>query len=64
MTYYRAKRQYLDFTTGNTTIENELLTGKERQRLFKGLPETAFEIVKLSKFKTFHSFGVRFAVND
>ena len=60
MLFYRAKKEVYDYFTGNTTIENELLTQKERDTKFRYLSDNVFEKVEISKKKTFWSFGARF----
>lgn len=49
-----------DYFTGYTTIKNELLTEKERNRKFRYLTDSVFEIVDISRKKTYFSFGCRF----
>lgn len=52
-----------DYFTGYTTIENELLTEKERNTKFRYLTDNCFEIVEVSKKKTFWNFGARFEIS-
>lgn len=51
-----------DYFTGYTTIKNELLTEKERNRKFRYLTNSVFEIVDISRKKTYFSFGCRFEI--
>ena len=61
MKFYRVLEQKYDYFTKNETVENELLTEKERNSKFRYIPDEYFEIVNISKKKTFWSFGCRFA---
>lgn len=49
-----------DHFSGYTTIKNELLTEKERNRKFRYLHDSVFEEVEINHNKTFWSFGARF----
>lgn len=49
-----------DHFSGYTTIKNELLTEKERNKKFRYLPDSIFQEVEISRNKTFWSFGARF----
>lgn len=49
-----------DHFSGYTTIQNELLTEKERNKKFRYSPDNIFREVKISCNKTFWSFGARF----
>lgn len=53
-----------DYFTGYTTIYNELLTEKERNKKFRYLQDYCFEIVEVKKNKTFWSFGARFECKE
>lgn len=53
-----------DYFTGYTTIKNELLTEKERNKKFRYLCDDCFQIVEVSKKKTFWSFGCRFQCRE
>ena len=60
MLFYKAKKERYDYITGNTLIENELLTARERNTMFKSIPDNYFEIVEVSKEETYIFFGARF----
>ena len=60
MLFYKAKKECCDYFTGNTLIENELLTARERNTKFRYIPDSYFDIVEVSKKGTYISFGVRF----
>lgn len=60
MLFYKATKEAHDYFTGNTTIKNELLTQKERDTKFRYLKDSVFEVVNISKKKTFWNFGARF----
>ena len=61
MKYYEVVRDSVhDYFTGYTTIKNELLTEKERNRKFRYLKDDIFEVVNVNKNKTFWAFGARF----
>lgn len=60
MKYYKAIAEKHDYFTGNTLIENELLTEKERNTKFRYLSDAYFTPVEISRKKIFFSFGVRF----
>ena len=51
-----------DYFTGYTTIKDELLTEKERNKKFRYLYDSVFEKVEISRKKTFWSFGARFEI--
>ena len=61
MTYYRVvKQDVFDYSTEYTTIKNELLTPKERERKFPSLSAKCFEKVDVSRARTYWFFGSRF----
>ena len=63
MKYYRVTKDNVhDYFTGYTTIKNELLTEKERNTKFRYLKDDCFEIVEISRKKTYWFFGARFAL--
>lgn len=64
MLFYKAKREVHDYFTGYTTIENELVTQKEKDTKFRYLMDDVFEPVNISKKKTFWCFGARFEIKD
>lgn len=51
-----------DYFTGYTTVKNELLTEKERNKKFRYLSDDVFQVVEVSKKKTFWMFGARFEI--
>lgn len=58
MLFYKTKKEYDNFYFNNSfLIENELLTDKERIK--KNLPFLFFDIVDVSKKKTYFIFGIR-----
>ena len=60
MLYYRAKKEKHDYCTGYTTIPGELLTERERDTKFRYLSDDVFEVVNVSRKRTYWSFGCRF----
>lgn len=60
MKFYKAKREVHDYFTGYTTVENELVTQRERDTKFRYLSDSVFEEVNVSKKRTFWNFGARF----
>ena len=64
MLFYKATKEAHDYFTGNTTIKNELLTQAERDTKFRYLKDSVFEVVNISKKKTFWNFGARFEYTD
>ena len=52
-----------DYFTGYTTVKNELLTEKERNKKFRYLYDDCFQVVDVSKKKTHWCFGCRFEDN-
>lgn len=62
MLFYRANREAHDYFTGWTTVENELVTQRERDIKFRYLKDDIFTPVEVSKKKTFWSFGARFEI--
>lgn len=58
--YYKAKTDAMDYLTGFPVVEGELLTPKERHTVARYLDDAIFEIVEISRKKTYKSFGVRF----
>ena len=64
MKFYKVVKEKHDYFTGYTTIENELLTERERNTKFRYLMDDCFQLVEVSKKKTFWSFGARFEITD
>ena len=64
MKYYRALAEKYDYFTGWTTIKNELITQRERDTKFRYLSDDVFEVVEISRKKTFFSFGARFEIKE
>lgn len=64
MLFYRVKKEVYDYKTGYTSIENELLTPREKAIKFKVLSDKCFEAVNVSKFKTYWFFGARFELSE
>jgi len=62
MLYYKALEEKYDYFTGNTLIERELVTPRERDTKFRYIPDRYFQLVEISKQKTFKMFGARFAI--
>lgn len=61
MKFYKVtKGDVHDYFTGYTTVENELVTQKERDTKFRYLSDSVFAEVDVSKKKTFWNFGARF----
>lgn len=60
MLYYKPKREAHDYFTGWTTVLDELLTEKERNRRFRYLPDSVFRKVYVSRKRTYKIFGIRF----
>lgn len=64
MKYYRALAEKHDYFTGWTTVKNELITQRERDTRFRYLSDDVFEVVEISRKKTFFSFGARFEIKE
>lgn len=65
MKFYKVIRgDVRDHFSGYTTIENELLTEKERNRKFRYLHDSVFQEVEISRKKTFWNFGARFEMQE
>jgi hypothetical protein len=60
MKYYRPVTEKHDYFTGYTTIPGELLTERERNTKFRYLSDLVFEVVEVSRKKTYFMFGARF----
>ena len=60
MLYYRANAEKHDYSTGYTTIIGELLTQRERDSKFRYLSDDVFDVVEVSRKRTFTMFGCRF----
>lgn len=63
-TYFRAKKDAMDYFTGYPVVKGELLTPKERYSQAIHLVDEYFEIVEISRKKTYKSFGARFEKGD
>lgn len=59
MKFYKVNRQMFDYFTGNTAIEGELVTEKERSSKLRYLPDEIFTPVEVSKRNTVWIFGCR-----
>lgn len=64
MIYYRAKAEFHDYFTGNTTVPGELITRKQRDSMFRYLSDNCFERVRVKRTHTYWCFGVRFPYSD
>ena len=69
MKYFKAKKDIIRFTNSGcyTLVKNELLTEREKKNNFpceNSEIEKYFEIVEISKQKTFWNFGCRFAMRE
>lgn len=63
MKYYRVvKGDVYDHFTGYATVKNELVTEKERNKMFRYLFDSVFEPVEISKRKIYKAFGCRFEI--
>ncbi len=62
MKFYRVIQEKHDYFTGYTTINNELLTERERNTKFRYLYDDCFEVVNVSKKRTYWNFGARFEI--
>lgn len=62
--YKTVKDNVHDYFTGYTTVKNELLTEKERNSKFRYLTDDVFQVVEVSKKKTFWMFGARFEMKE
>lgn len=60
MKYYKAIKEAYDYFNKMGTVKNELFTEKERNTKVRYLSDDVFEIVNISKNKTFFNFGCRF----
>ena len=64
MKYFKGvKGDVRDHFTGYTTVKNELLTPKERNRKFRYLSDDVFKEYYVSQRKIYWMFGCRFEVN-
>ena len=52
-----------DFFTGYTTVKNELLTPKEKNKKFRYLSDEYFTLVNVKRTNTYSMFGCRFEYN-
>ena len=59
MKYYKAVKDGYDYFNKHSVIKNELFTEKERNTKVNHVSDSYFEIVNISKFDTYFSFGVR-----
>lgn len=64
MIYYRARDEYCDRFTWNTTVPGELLTIKQRNSTFRYLSDNCFEKVRVKRTQTHWFFGARFPDSD
>lgn len=64
MKYYQAVKECHDYFTGYTTIPGELVTKRERDTMFRYLTDACFQVVEVSKKKTFRNFGARFRASE
>lgn len=63
MKFYKViKDNVHDYFTGYTTVKNELVTEKERNKKFRYLNDDIFQVVDVSKKETFWLFGARFEI--
>lgn len=61
MWYYKAlKDNVLDYETGYSTVENELITPKEKRKNMPNIPDKYFKMVDVNPHNTYYSFGTRF----
>lgn len=63
-TYFRAKCDAYDHFTGYPVVKGELLTPRERHAQAGYLQDEIFEIVEISRKKTYKSFGARFEIEE
>ena len=69
MKYFKAKKDIIRFTNSAcySLVKNELLTEREKENQFPCKNEDIekyFDIVEISKRKTFWNFGCRFAMRE
>ena len=62
--YFKAKRDAMDYLTGFPVVKDELLTPKERNTQARYLDDSIFEVVEISRKKTYKSFGARFEIKE
>ena len=63
MKFYKVTKDNVhDYFTGYTTVKNELVTEKERNRKFRYLNDDVFQVVDVNKKETFWMFGARFEI--
>lgn len=63
MKYYKVvKPDMHDYFTGYTTVKDELLTSREKNRKFPHLFDDCFTEVEVSQKKIYWFFGARFEV--
>lgn len=60
MKYLKAKHDAYDYFNKNAIVKDELITMKERDRLYRYISDTCFTEVEIPKSKVFTMFGVRF----
>ena len=56
MIYYRARKEYHDYFTGNTTVPGELITREQRDSMFRYLSDNCFECVRVERTHTCDAF--------
>lgn len=64
MKYFKALEEKHDYFTGNTLVKDELLTERERNTKFRYIMDEYFQVVEISKRKTYFNFGCRFAMRE
>ncbi len=62
MKFYKVKREAYDYFNKFQTVKDELLTEKERNTKARYIKDDVFEVVEVSKKKTYWFFGARFAM--
>ncbi len=62
--YFKAKRDAMDYFNNYPVVKDELLTPKERNSVARYLDDSVFEIIEISRKKTYKSFGARFEIKE
>lgn len=54
----------MDYFNNYPVVKDELLTPRERNSVARYLDDSVFEIVEISRKKTYKSFGARFEIKE
>lgn len=59
MIYYQVVKDGYDYFNGNSAVQGELFTPKERNTLVRYISDEHFKEIEISRKKTFFNFGMR-----